>query len=96
MDGHSSHYCPEIVRAAADEGVVLFTLPPHTTHLCQPLDKGPFFPLNSEWRKDVQQFNAANQGRVVSHYDFSALFAEALFKAMTMKNISQVLRLKIC
>ena len=27
---------------AAEEGVILFTLPPNTTHLCQPLDKSIF------------------------------------------------------
>jgi len=38
LDGHSSHYNPTTVRKAAEEGVILFTLPPHTTHLLQPLD----------------------------------------------------------
>ena len=40
MDGHSSHYCPETIRMAAKQQVVLCTLPPHTTHLTQPLDSG--------------------------------------------------------
>ena len=48
MDGHSFHYYPEMIRTVAAEGVVLFTLPAHTTHLCQPLDKGPFAPLKLE------------------------------------------------
>ena len=60
MDGHSSHFCPEMIRTAAAEGVLLFTLPPHTTHLCQPLDKGPFAPLKVEWRKTVHVFVSAN------------------------------------
>ena len=38
LDGHISHYCPEMIKAAAAEGVIIFTLPPHTTHLSQPLD----------------------------------------------------------
>ena len=33
LDGHSSYFCPEMIRAAAAEGVILFTLPPHTTNL---------------------------------------------------------------
>ena len=37
MDGHSSHYCPSTVKTAAKEKVILFTLPPNTTHLTQPL-----------------------------------------------------------
>ena len=31
MDGHSSHYSPATIRAAAQERVILFTLPPNTT-----------------------------------------------------------------
>ncbi len=42
LDGHSSHYSPEMIRIAADEGVLLYVLPPNTTNLTQPLDKGVF------------------------------------------------------
>ena len=38
LDGHSSHFCPDTVRLAAKEKVILFALPPNTTHLSQPLD----------------------------------------------------------
>ena len=31
MDGHSSHYCPDAIRLAAKEKVILFTFPPNTT-----------------------------------------------------------------
>ena len=47
LDGHSSHYCPETVHLAAKEKVIMFALPPNTTHLTQPLDKGCFGPLKS-------------------------------------------------
>ena len=40
LDGHSSHYCPDTVRLAAKERIIVFALPPNTTHLTQPLDKG--------------------------------------------------------
>ena len=45
MDGHSTHYQPSVIFKAAEEHVILFCLPPHTTHLTQPLDKGCFGPL---------------------------------------------------
>ena len=48
MDGHSSHYCPDTINLASKSGVILFTLPPNTTHIMQPLDKGCFGPLKSE------------------------------------------------
>ena len=51
MDGHSSHYSPDVIRAAAEEKVILFTLPPHTTHITQPLDRGSFSPLKTYWKQ---------------------------------------------
>ncbi|CAI8040325.1 Tigger transposable element-derived protein 6 [Geodia barretti] len=52
MDGHSSHYCPDTIRLAARERVILFTLPPNTTHMLQPLDRGCFGPLKMAWREE--------------------------------------------
>ena len=88
LDGHSSHFCPEVIRAAAAEGVIIFALPPNTTHLSQPLDKGVFAPLKIEWRKVVQDFISKNPGRDITRYDFSALFAKAWNKAMSLANIT--------
>ena len=87
MDGHSAHYCPEVIRAAAAEKVVLFTLPPHTTHLTQPLDKGCFAPLKVEWRKHCQEFFAKNPGQVISRYDFNDIFREVWMHGMSIRNI---------
>ena len=50
MDGHSSHYCPETIRMAAEHQVVLFALPPNTTHITQPLDCECFAPLKVAWQ----------------------------------------------
>ena len=33
LDGHSSHYCPSTIHLAAKEKLIIFTLPPNTTHL---------------------------------------------------------------
>lgn len=87
MDGHSSHYSPDVIRAAAEEKIILFTLPPHTTHIAQPLDRGPFSPLKAYWKQICHDFYAKNTGRVVTRFDFSSLFSEAWKLAMTPKNI---------
>ena len=88
MDGHSSHFCLDTIRLAAKEGVTLFVLPPNTTHLTQPLDKGVFGPLKLQWRELCHKFLAAHPGRVITRYDFSRLFAEAWLNTMTIKNIT--------
>jgi len=42
LDGHSSHYELNSVELAKKEGVIVFCLPPHTTHRSQPLDSCVF------------------------------------------------------
>ena len=87
LDGHSSHYCPETIRYAAADQVIIFTLPPNTTHLSQPLDKGIFGPLKISWRKVCHNFIVKNPGTPVTKHNFSALFSDAWVQAMTPKNI---------
>ena len=87
LDGHSSHCCPEMIHLAAAEQVIIFALPPNTTHLTQPLDKGCFGPLKACWKEACQDYMKKNPGKVVSRYSFSKIFSEAWMKSMTIRNI---------
>ena len=87
LDGHSSHYNPSTINTAADEEVIIFCLPPHTTHLTQPLDKGCFSPLKSIWKEECHRYMTANPGKVVTRFEFCQLFSHAWFRGMTMENI---------
>ena len=55
LDGHSSHFCPETVHLADEHDIVVFILPPNSTHLLQPLDKGTFSPLKTYWKTGVSR-----------------------------------------
>lgn len=87
LDGHSSHYCPEAIRIAAENKVVMFALPPNTTHITQPLDRACFAPLKVAWQNACHEFYARNPGRAVTQYDFNEVFAKTWYKAFTMSNI---------
>ena len=88
LDGHSSHYCPEFIKLAAKEKVIVFVLPPHTSHLSQPLDRGCFSPLKSYRKKVCHQFYSKNNAQKnITSYDFVGLFSEAWSSAMTLKNV---------
>ncbi len=87
MDGHSSHYSPETIQLAAEEGVILFALPPNTTHLSQPLDKGVFGPFKVHWRQVCHDYRVSQPGRVVNIYSFNSLLSKAWMKSMTAVNI---------
>lgn len=74
-------------QTAAEEGVTIFCLPPHTTHLTQTLDKGCFGPLKAYWREECWSFSCANPDCVITQYRFSQLFTNAWLKGMTTQNI---------
>ena len=86
LDGHSSHYCPEFIRQACDNGVV-FCLPPYSTHVSQPLDASCFHVLKSYWDEACDHYMSKNPGKIVTVYTFSQLFATAWYKAMTPQTI---------
>ena len=72
---------------AAQNQVIIFTLPPHTTHVIQPLDRRCFAPLKVSWRQICHQFIAKNPGKTVSQYDFCRLFSQAWLKAISIENV---------
>ena len=87
LDGHSTHYCPDTINMAAQNQVIIFTLPPHTTHVMQPLDRGCFAPLKVSWRQICHQFIAKNPGKTESQYNLCRLFSQAWSKAFSIENI---------
>jgi len=87
IDGHSSHFNPEFIRQAASHGVMVFCLPPNTTHVCQPLDSTCFRSLKAFWNEACDGYMGCHPGKVITIYQFSMLFASAFFKAFTPRNI---------
>ena len=87
LDGHSSHYNPSVIESAAEEGVIIFCLPPHTTHLTQPLDKGCFGPLKNYWKEECQTYLSKNMGKSITRFQFSQVFSKAWLRGMTMTNV---------
>ena len=92
MDGHKSHYNPDFIREAAKHGVVVFCLPPNTTHVSQPLDSTCFHSLKRFWIEACDNYKCSHPGKVVTIYQFSELFASAFIKAFTFRNITSSFR----
>ena len=92
LDGHSSHYNPTLLKLAAEEGVIIFCLPPHTTHLLQPLDNGAFASLKDHWRSECHRFCAQNPGKVLNRRSFMQVFQKAWVQGMTISNVTTCFR----
>lgn len=56
MDGHSSHMNLSVAEFCADHNIILYCLPPHSSHLLQPLDVSVFGPLKKSWNDSIEDF----------------------------------------
>ena len=87
LDGHSSHFEPNTIQHARDNEIIIFCLPPHTTHECQPLDCSLFGPLKKHWQEACHKFYQHNPGKVISKVKFNSVFRNAWLNAVTPSNI---------
>ena len=61
FDGHGSHIGIDIVTKARKENVILYCLPPHTTHVLQPLDVSVFVAVKRAWGKILKDYTVKQQ-----------------------------------
>ena len=87
LDGHKTHYQLHICQEARKQEVIIFCLPPHSTHVSQPLDTCVFKPLKTEWNKAIHILQSKNPGAQITKYNFPRLLKEAWENAMLSKNI---------
>lgn len=87
VDGHSSHCTPEVVKIARENNVILLALPPHTTHLCQPLDVAVYKALKVQIGKHVKMGQALRGDLWISKTQVPKMLKEPYEAAMTMQNI---------
>jgi hypothetical protein len=86
LDNHGSHTTPEFRSFCEDNNIILLWMPPHSSHLLQPLDVGCFGPLK-------QAFSKQNQNLIRNHIfhitkdDFLASFHEAFLTSFSKANI---------
>lgn len=87
-DGHASHISLSLIEWARENKIILFVLPPHTTHVLQPLDVGCFGPFEVSYNSACQTFLRRNKGRTVTSYDIGQLACSAYQNSLTPKNVS--------
>ena len=68
---------PDVVRMAAKSQVIIVCLPPHTTHVAQWLDSGPFGALKAHWKTACREYTVKNPYKSVTQYEFCQVFSKA-------------------
>ncbi|KAG8008340.1 hypothetical protein GBF38_019463 [Nibea albiflora] len=74
FDGHKSPVNLEVVEAARKEDVILLCLPPHCSHILQPLDAGLFVLLKQRFAALIGDGCAPDTHFAVSKKEFSGVF----------------------
>ena len=80
VDGHSTHVTLQTSLLCENNGVILYLLPPNTTHILQPADVGPFRPLKAYWAREIHQFQRENPNVNVRKQDVAQLLEKVLAK----------------
>lgn len=87
LDNHESHISIKSIDEAKKNGIVLLTLPPHTSHKLQPLDRTVFGPYKTFYNQAVNEWMACNPGKPFSIYDVPEIIGKAYPRAFTGHNI---------
>ena len=85
MDGHHSHISLQLIRAARENNVQLFCLPPNCTHVLQPLDVGVFAPLKRTWAHILKKWKLESKAQNVSKEVFPSLLCQLWEQSFTPK-----------
>ena len=85
-DGHRSHFSLDLIEWAKTNNMIRFVLPPHCSHMLQPMDVGCFGPLQIKYNQECQTFSRSNV-RMVSRYDVCALACKAYSSVLNPVNL---------
>jgi len=86
LDGHDSHYSEEFETYCQEYNIITLCMPPHSSHLLQPLDISCFAPLKKAYSRQIEQLIRMNI-TYISKLEFLYTFREAFFASITENNI---------
>ena len=86
IDGHSSHITGDLIALCTQKNIDLLILPPHCSHLLQPLDVGVYRPLKRYHAQEVDQYTQAGITRIQRAHQVE-IFIRIREKALTTQNI---------
>lgn len=87
LDNHGSHMSLPVINFCRENGIVLLTIPPHTSHRLQPLDRTVFGPLKRYVSESCAGKMRSQAGRPLTIYDIPSIVKEALPRAVSIANV---------
>lgn len=88
LDNHDSHLFIKTIELCRENGIILLSFPPHTSHKLQPLDRGVYGPFKHYVNLAMDNWMKCHPGQTMTIYDLPGIVAEAFPKATTPTNIA--------
>ena len=85
-DGHDSHITGQYIGHCMDHDIILMILPPHSSHLTQPLDVGVFGPLKKYMSAEIEPLVRTGVNRI-QKVEWLTAFVAAHDRALSIQNI---------
>ena len=92
LDNLKAHISLKAIEICKSNGIVLLTIPPHTSHHMQPLDVTVYGPFKSQYSQALDGWMRSNPGKTISIYQTAGLVNEAFMSAVTPRNITSGFR----
>jgi hypothetical protein len=86
LDGHESHHSAAFEEYCCTHNILTLCMPPHSSHLLQPLDVGCFGPLKKAYSRQIENL-VRTRITYISKEAFIPAFVEAFKATMTKENI---------
>ena len=86
VDGHSTHVTMAVSNICKKNGVELYCLLEHASHLMQPCDLRLFSGLKHAWKQSVRDYQFHNIGEHVTKRTFAGVFKTAWQKSTTLSS----------
>jgi hypothetical protein len=86
LDGHESHKSLAFQDLCEENKIITLCMPPHTSHILQPLDVGCFAPLKRAYKEEIRDLADSH----INHIDkkaFLAAFQQVYEHAFSLSNI---------
>jgi hypothetical protein len=86
LDGHESHHSAAFEEYCCTNNILTLCMPPHSSHLLQPLDVGCFGPLKKAYSRQIENL-VRTRITYISKEAFIPAFVEAFKATITKENI---------
>lgn len=85
LDNHSSHKTLQVFEFCRQNGIVIVSIPPHSSHRLQPLDITFYGPLKSAFNRECDMYMKSHPYEKITPYELASIFNKAYMRVATIE-----------